>query len=58
MEVTNVKYALTVDQPTVVSLDFPTKSPKQIRDSQLQDENLKKIINGLEAVILTEDYKN
>ena len=25
--------AVTVDQPTVVSLDFPTKSPKQIRDS-------------------------
>ena len=51
-------YAVTVDQLTFVSVDFPSKSFKQIRNSQLQDENLKKNINGLEAVIQTEDYKN
>ena len=49
---------MTIDQPTVVSVDFLFKRPKQIRDSQLQGEKLKRIIYGLETVIPTEEYKN
>ncbi|XP_071039550.1 uncharacterized protein [Parasteatoda tepidariorum] len=50
--------AVTVYQPTVATIYFPTRSPKEIRKSQLQDENLKEIIDSLEIVNLTEEYRN
>lgn len=38
--------------------DMPTRSVKDMRESQLQDDNLKKIIESFESTQKTEEYAN
>ncbi|UYV72093.1 hypothetical protein LAZ67_9001794 [Cordylochernes scorpioides] len=42
----------------IIVADMPARSPKTIRESQLQDENLKKIISSFEATPKTEEFAN
>jgi hypothetical protein len=39
-------------------VDMPTRSVKDMRESQMKDENLKKIIDSFESTQKTEDYAN
>ncbi|GFV43194.1 integrase_H2C2 domain-containing protein [Trichonephila clavipes] len=38
--------------------DMPTRSCKDMREAQLKDDNLKKIIDGFESPLKTEEYAN
>ena len=43
---------------TIVVADMPARSSKDIRESQLQDDSLKKIIDSFESPHKTEDFAN
>lgn len=47
-----------VEVNNIVIADLPARSPKEIREAQLQDEDLKKIIECFESTTKTEDYAN
>ncbi|GFU23313.1 integrase_H2C2 domain-containing protein [Trichonephila clavipes] len=38
--------------------DMPTRSCKDMREAQLKDDNLKKIIDSFESPLKTEEYAN
>ncbi|GFT29985.1 retrovirus-related Pol polyprotein from transposon 412 [Trichonephila clavipes] len=46
------------EENNITIADMPTRSCKDMREAQLKDDNLKKIIDSFESSLKTEDYAN
>ncbi|GFW24939.1 transposon Tf2-11 polyprotein [Trichonephila clavipes] len=46
------------EENNITIADMPTRSCKDIREAQLKDDNLKKIIDSFESPLKTEEYAN
>ncbi|GFV97435.1 retrovirus-related Pol polyprotein from transposon 412 [Trichonephila clavipes] len=46
------------EENNITIADMPTRSCKDMREAQLKDDNLKKIINSFESPLKTEEYAN